>query len=116
MGVVSNALHNAFVVPVRRGRVKLEGLPRAVRGVVVAAYVSYGLLVVGVLASPLVSSFAPARDGMGLLVAGSPAVAFGMWASMVLLFLAALEQCLLAQGMKGTSGAGVAAAERAYVG
>lgn len=91
MGVVSNALHNAFVVPVRRGRVKLEGLPRAVRGVVVAAYVSYGLLVVGVLASPLVSSFAPARDGMGLLVAGSPAVAFGMWASMVLLFLAALQ-------------------------
>jgi alanine-glyoxylate transaminase/serine-glyoxylate transaminase/serine-pyruvate transaminase len=34
----------------------------------------------------------------------------------VLLFLAALEQCLLAQGVKVTPGAGVAAANQAYVG
>jgi alanine-glyoxylate transaminase/serine-glyoxylate transaminase/serine-pyruvate transaminase len=36
-------------------------------------------------------------------------------ASTVLLFLAALEQCLLSQGAKITPGAGVAAAEKAYV-
>jgi alanine-glyoxylate transaminase/serine-glyoxylate transaminase/serine-pyruvate transaminase len=35
-------------------------------------------------------------------------------AANVLLFLAALEQCLLAQGAKVTAGAGVAAANRAY--
>jgi alanine-glyoxylate transaminase/serine-glyoxylate transaminase/serine-pyruvate transaminase len=39
---------------------------------------------------------------------------FGSRANNVLLFLAALEQCLLAQGVKITPGAGVAAANRVY--
>ncbi|GAB3816138.1 hypothetical protein GCM10028820_14890 [Tessaracoccus terricola] len=79
------------MAPVRRGRVRLAGLSRAARGVVVAAYVSYGLLVVGVLASPVVTALAPARDGMGVVVLGSSVVASGLWVSMVLLFLAALQ-------------------------
>jgi len=37
-------------------------------------------------------------------------------AANVLLFLAALEQCLSAQGVKITPGAGVVAANRVYIG
>jgi alanine-glyoxylate transaminase/serine-glyoxylate transaminase/serine-pyruvate transaminase len=40
---------------------------------------------------------------------------FNARAASVILFLGALEQCLLSQGYKGTPGAGVAAANRAYL-
>jgi alanine-glyoxylate transaminase/serine-glyoxylate transaminase/serine-pyruvate transaminase len=40
---------------------------------------------------------------------------FNARAACVLLFLGALEQCLLSQGHKGAPGAGVAAANRAYL-
>lgn len=90
LGVVTRALHNAFVVPISRGRVRLTGLPKAVRAVVVAGYVTYGFLVLSVLLSGEITELFPARDAMGLLALGSVAVGLGVWATMVLLFLATL--------------------------
>lgn len=89
--MVRNAIHNAFVVPVRKGRVRLEDLPRATRISAVAAYVVYALLVVSVLLSGPLANIAPGRDSMGLLTAGSVSVALGFWTSLVLLFLASLH-------------------------
>lgn len=91
VGVVGSALRNAFVVPVQRGRIRMGQWPRAASGVVVAAYVVYGLLVLSVLLSVPLARLAPETEPFGLRVIGSLAVAFGVWAAMVLLFLAALH-------------------------
>lgn len=91
LSVVAESLREAFVHPVQSGRVEVRVWPGHLRATIIAAYVVYGAMVLSVLLSPLALSRHPGYNDFGLSVWGALPVAVGLWASMVLLFLASLR-------------------------
>ncbi len=84
----AQALRAAIVAPVRLGRVDLTGYSATMRLLVVGGYALYGLLMLAVLLSPLAPDVVDRPLGPSDWI--GVAMAVGLWASMVLAFLASL--------------------------
>lgn len=91
VGVVAESVREAFIDPVQSGRVEIRIWPAQMRATIIGAYVVYALMVLSVLVSPLVLANEPRYSDLGLSTWGSYPLAVGLWASMVLLFLASLD-------------------------